>query len=54
MIEITNIHIQNYLGERGLFPEYEYGNNAYYMRSSKLFSLLESYQIEFFILPNRL
>lgn len=54
MIEITNIHIQNYLGERGLFPEYEYGNNAYYKRCPKLFSLLESYEIQFYIIPNRL
>lgn len=36
---------QNYLAENGILPEWEEGKMAYYKKTDKLYSLLESYDI---------
>lgn len=53
-IAISNPRIQNYIEERGIEPIREVGRTSYYLRSSKLISLLESYEIETFIIKNRM
>lgn len=52
---ITNIHIQNYLGEHNIWPvrEDEAGNAAFYRRTPQFAEVLESYYIEFYYFPNK-
>lgn len=47
---IRNRHIQNYLGERGIYPTHR----NYYKKTAKLLYLLDCYEIEFFCIPNKL
>ena len=53
IIAISNQRIQNYIEARGIEPLREAGRTSYYLRSRKLISLLESYEIENYIIPNR-
>ena len=53
IIAINNHRIQNYIEARGIEPIKEAGRTSYYLRSRKLISLLESYEIENYIIPNR-
>lgn len=52
-ITITNSRLQNYVEERGIQPVREEGNKSVYVRSRKLIDLLECFEIENYILPNR-
>lgn len=53
VIAISNQRIQNYIEERGIEPIRELGRTSYYLRSRKLLSLLENYEIETYVIPNR-
>lgn len=52
-IRVTNRRLQNFIEERGIMPEYEDDLASYYKRCAKLSSLLEDYEIETNIFPNR-
>lgn len=48
-IRITNRHIQNYLGERKIWPIEDWGDGpAIYLATEELRTALESYNIEFY------
>lgn len=51
---ISSRRIRNYLGRFGVQPLVEYEEGAYYSPTPKLFSLLDRYQIENYIIPNKL
>lgn len=55
IIKINNIRIQNFLGERGIKPVEEdyYTEAAFYIESRELISLLDFYDIKYYIIPNR-
>lgn len=53
MIAIKNIRKINYLGERGLEPIVEENGVCYFRKCDKLFSLLESYEIQNYIFHNK-
>ena len=44
-ITIRSVKIQDYLGERGIFPKYYEGTNATYKRTPMVLQLLEDYEI---------
>lgn len=54
-IKINNIHIQNFIEERGIRPVEEdyYTGAAIYKREEKLLSLLDSYDIRYIVIPNK-
>lgn len=41
----SSLKRQNFLEENGIYPDREYGNTASYLKSDKLFSLLDQYLI---------
>jgi hypothetical protein len=53
---VNNIHVQNYLALRGIYPieEDEAGASAAYRRTPQFRKVLEEFQIEFYIFPNKL
>lgn len=46
MLAIRSIKKVNYLGEKGLKPDKEQNGVCYFRKCPKLYSLLESYDIE--------
>lgn len=54
LTRITNRHLQNYLGERKIWPVEDYDDGpAFYLATEELRAAIESYKIEFEIFPNR-
>lgn len=51
--KITNAHIQNYLGERGIMPVYEDYESAWYKPTQKFYKVMDLYTIEFQCVPNK-
>lgn len=54
LVRITNRRLQNYIEEKGILPVVEDDKVSYYRRTPQLFSLLESFDIEFAVMPNKL
>lgn len=54
MRKVYNQRIIKYLACQGLYPIEEYDNCAVYAASRKFFSLLERYDIERYLMPNKL
>lgn len=53
-IVVTNRHIQNYLGQKKIWPIEDYDDSpAVYLNTKELRAALESYNIEFYMFPNR-
>lgn len=52
MLCVKSDRLINYLWERGCIPALETDIAAYYVVSADLFSLLESYYIRFYCIPN--
>ena len=49
LVRITNRHIQNYLGERKIWPVKEIDDSlAFYLATEELRAALDSYDIEYF------
>lgn len=53
IISISNQRIQNYIEARGIEPIREVGRTSYYVRSAQLLALLDRYELENYIIPNR-
>ena len=53
---VNNTHVQNYLALQGIWPveEDESGTSAGYRRTPQFTKVLEEFEIEFYIFPNRL
>lgn len=52
MLCVKSDRLINYLWERGCIPALETDIAAYYFVNADLFSLLESYYIRFYCIPN--
>ena len=51
---IYSKHKQNYLAYYGIYPEAEcLDGSACYYKTPKLLALLDRYEIEYYIIPNR-
>lgn len=53
MKKIRNNNIKNFLEENGIYPVKEDYEFAYYRKTPKLYSLLDSYFIKFICIPNK-
>lgn len=54
MRQIRNKRIINYLAKYGVYPIEEYEDVSYYAASRRFFLLLDRYQIENYLIPNKL
>jgi hypothetical protein len=51
---IKNLHIIEYLWERGLIPVFETDNGAFYKITADLNLLLDNYFVRYICIPNKL
>ena len=53
-IKITNRHIQNYLGQRKIWPIEDFDDGpAIYLATKEVRAAIESFEIERYLFPNR-
>ncbi len=49
LVKVTNKHIQNYLGEKKIWPVKEIDDSlVFYLNTKELQAALDSYEIEFY------
>lgn len=54
LVRVTNRHIQNYLGQRKIWPvEEEDDGPAFYLATKELRAAIESYEIEHYLFKNK-